>query len=154
MYGGWLREQFEKREIPQPTYDPDLAILLAQVRKNSINLSGPKAAEVLESVPMTDIRRAIKESLPRLIADIKGDERNVILTLARMWLTVSTGEISSKDLAAEWAIPQLPNEHAALLDLARKAYRGEYVDKWEGLESEVVSLVNYMKKSIEYCLNI
>ncbi len=154
MYGEWLREEFEKGEIPRPTYDPDLAILLAQVRKNSINLSGPKATEILEPVPMTDIRRAIKESLPRLIADIKGDERNVILTLARMWLTASTGEISSKDLAAEWAIPQLSNEHAALLDLARKAYRGEYADKWEGLESEVASLVNYMKKSIEFCLNI
>ncbi|HCX48485.1 MAG TPA: adenylyltransferase [Bacillus sp. (in: Bacteria)] len=154
MYGEWLREQFEKGEIPQPTYDPDLAILLAQVRKNSINLSGPKATEVLEPVPMTDIGRAIKESLPRVIADIRGDERNVILTLARMLLTASTGEISSKDLAAEWAIPQLPNEHAALLDLARKAYRGEYDDEWEGMEIEMASLVNYMKKSIESCLNI
>lgn len=154
MYGEWLREQFEKGEISQLTYDPDLAILLAQVRKNSINLSGPKATEVLEPVPMTDIRRAIKESLPRVIADIRGDERNVILTLARMLLTASTGEISSKDLAAEWAIPQLPNEHAALLDLARKAYRGEYDDEWEGMEIEMASLVNYMKKSIESCLNI
>ncbi|MEG6523618.1 aminoglycoside nucleotidyltransferase ANT(9) [Desulfotomaculum sp. 1211_IL3151] len=154
MYGEWLREQFEKGKIPQPTYDPDLAILLAQVRKNSMNLSGPKAIEVLEPVPMTDIRSAIKESLPGLIADIKGDERNVILTLARMWLTASTGEISSKDLAAEWAITQLPSEHAALLDLASKAYRGEYDDKWEGLESEVASLVNYMKKSIESGLKV
>ncbi len=33
MYGEWLREQFEKGEIPESTYDPDLAILLAQLRK-------------------------------------------------------------------------------------------------------------------------
>ncbi|MFU1806187.1 aminoglycoside adenylyltransferase domain-containing protein, partial [Enterococcus faecium] len=84
-----LREQFEKGEIPESTYDPDLAILLAQLRKNSINLLGPKATEVIEPVPMTDIRKAIKESLPGLIASINGDERNVILTLARMWLTAS-----------------------------------------------------------------
>lgn len=45
---------------------------------------------------MTDIRRAIKESLPVLLEDIKGDEHNVILTLARMWQTVSIGEISPK----------------------------------------------------------
>ncbi|EHQ89150.1 aminoglycoside nucleotidyltransferase ANT(9) [Desulfosporosinus youngiae] len=154
MYGEWLREQFEKGEIPQPTYDPDLAILLAQVRKHSVNLFGPKATEVLEPVPIRDIRRAIKESLPGLIADIKGDERNVILTLARMLLTASTGEIRSKDRAAEWVIPQLPPEQAALLNLAGKAYRGEYLDKWEGLESEVASLVNDLKKSIESCLNI
>lgn len=94
------------------------------------------------------------ESLPGLIKGIKGDERNVILTLARMWLTVAVGEISPKDVAAEWATPRLPKEQATLLDLARKAYRGEYVDKWEGLDSEVMVLVNHMKNSIESCLGI
>lgn len=71
-------------------------------------LFGPKATKILEPVLVTDIRRAIKESLPGLIVGIKGDERNVIFTLARMWLTVSTGEIRSKDLSAECAIPQFP----------------------------------------------
>ncbi|WP_154674918.1 aminoglycoside nucleotidyltransferase ANT(9) [Desnuesiella massiliensis] len=154
MYGEWLREQFEKGEIPRRTYDPDLAILLKQAIMNSIPLVGPNISDILEPVPITDIRKAIKESLPGLMADIKGDERNVILTLARMWLTASTGEISSKDQAAEWAIPQLPIEQAALLDIARKAYLGECIDKWEGLESEVASLINHMKKSIESCINI
>jgi aminoglycoside 9-adenylyltransferase len=79
MYGEWLREQFDKGAIPEPTYDPDLAILLSQLRENSINLFGPEATEVIEPVPMTDIRRAIKESLPGLIASIEGDEHNVIL---------------------------------------------------------------------------
>ena len=97
MYGEWLREQFDKGAIPEPTYDPDLAILLSQLRENSINLFGPEATEVIEPVPMTDIRRAIKESLPGLIASIEGDEHNVILTLARMWLTSSSGRICSKD---------------------------------------------------------
>ncbi len=49
--------------------------------------------------------------------------RNVILTLARMWQTVTTGEITSK-MSAEWAIPLLPKEHVTLLDIARKGYRG------------------------------
>jgi len=136
IYGEWLRDEFENGQIQEPTYDPDLAIFLAQVRKNSVSLFGSDASDILEPVPMTHIRRAIMESLPGLIEGIKGDERNVILTLARMWLTVAVGEISSKDIAAEWAIPQLPKEHATLLNLARKAYRGEYVDKWEGLGSE------------------
>lgn len=148
IYGEWLRDQFEEGQIPKPTYDPDLAIVLAQVRKNSVSLFGPDASDILEPVPMTDIRRAIRESLPGLIEDIKGDERNVILTLARMWLTVAVGEISPKDVAAEWAIPRLPKEHATLLDLARKAYLGKYVDKWEGLDPEVTALVNHMKNSI------
>src|SRR5574344_216748 len=104
MYGEWLREQFDKGAIPEPTYDPDLAILLPQLRENSITLFGPEATEVIEPVPMTDIRRAIKESLPGLIASIEGDEHNVILTLARMWLTSSSSRICSKDQAAERVI--------------------------------------------------
>ena len=154
MYGEWLREQFDKGAIPEPTYDPDLAILLSQLRENSINLFGPEATEVIEPVPMTDIRRAIKESLPGLIASIEGDERNVILTLARMWLTSSSGRICSKDQAAEWAIPKLAKEHATLLEKAKKAYLGDYDDKWEGMETEIIELVNYLKRSIEYSLNI
>src|SRR5574344_1684122 len=125
MYGEWLREQFDKGAIPEPTYDPDLAILLSQLRENSINLFGPEATEVIEPVPMTDIRRAIKESLPGLIASIEGDERNVILTLARMWLTSSSGRICSKD-------------QATLLEKAKKAYLEDYDDKWEGMETEII----------------
>lgn len=65
----------------------------------------------------------IKESLPGLIEGIKGDERNVILTLARMWQTVSIDEISLKDVAGEWALSRLSKEYSTLLNLARKAYR-------------------------------
>jgi aminoglycoside 9-adenylyltransferase len=103
---------------------------------------------------MTDIHKAIRDSLPGLLADLKGDERNVILTLARMWLTAAVGEISPKDVAAEWVVPQLPKEQGNLLDIARKAYRGEYIDKWEGMESKVSALVNDMKNSIESLLTI
>lgn len=70
-----------------------------------------------------------------------------------MWLTVTVGENSPKDAAAAWAIPRLPEQHATLLDLARKAYRGEYVDQWERPDSEVRTLVNHMKKSIESYLS-
>ncbi|MCQ9197113.1 aminoglycoside nucleotidyltransferase ANT(9) [Pediococcus pentosaceus] len=153
IYGEWLRNEFENGQIQEPSYDPDLAIVLAQARENSISLFGPDASNILAPVPLTDIRRAIKDSLPELIDGIKGDERNVILTLARMWQTVTTGEISPKDVAAKWAMPLLPKEHATLLGIARKAYRGECVDKWEGLNSEVKALVKYMKNSIETSLN-
>ncbi|HAZ0648306.1 TPA: aminoglycoside nucleotidyltransferase ANT(9) [Enterococcus faecium] len=153
IYGEWLRGEFENGQIQEPSYDPDLAIVLAQARKNSISLFGPDSSSILVSVPLTDIRRAIKDSLPELIEGIKADERNVILTLARMWQTVTTGEITSKDVAAEWAIPLLPKEHVTLLDIARKGYRGECDDKWEGLYSKVKALVKYMKNSIETSLN-
>ena len=110
---------------------------------------------MIEPVPMTDIRRAIKESLPGLIASIEGDEHNVILTLARMWLTSSSGRICSDVYKRqEWAIPKLAKEHATLLEKAKKAYLGDYDDKWEGMETEIIELVNYLKRSIESSLNI
>ncbi|UJL45273.1 aminoglycoside nucleotidyltransferase ANT(9) [Virgibacillus sp. NKC19-16] len=149
IYGEWLRDVFKEGKTPEPTYDPDLAIVMVQVRKDSVSLFGPHASDLLDPVPVTDIRTAIVESLPELIEDMKGDERNVILTLARMWQTVAVGEISPKNVAAEWAIPRLSKEHATLLDLARKAYLGEYVDKWEGLDVEVTALVSQMKNAIE-----
>ena len=154
MYGEWLREHFERGEIPGATYDPDLTLLLAQLEKKSIALFGPKIDEVLEPIPWEDIQRAMKDSLPGLIASLKGDERNVILTLARMWFTASTGAFSSKDQAAEWAIPQLPEEQAALLDLARKAYLGEVKDKWEGMETELALLVESLRGAIETLLQV
>ena len=86
---------------------------------------------MIEPVPMTDIRRAIKESLPGLIASIEGDDRNVILTLARMWLTSSSGRICSIDQAAELAIPILAKEHATLLEISKMEYLGDYVDYFE-----------------------
>jgi len=149
MYGEWLRDGFERGEFPRPAINPDLAILFVQARSHGISLYGPQADAVLDPVPETDIRKAIKESIPGLMTNLKGDERNVLLTLARMWVTVSTGEIVSKDSAAEWAIPQLPSEPAALLDLARKAYLGEVDDQWDGIYTEVLSLANDMKSAIE-----
>ncbi len=152
IYGEWLRDQFERGRIPEPTHDPDLAIVLSQVRATGISLFGQDASEMLDPVPMADLRRAMMDSLPALLKDLKGDERNVILTLARMWQTVATGEFSPKDAAAEWAMPLLTKEQATLLDLARRAYRGETVDEWDGLDSEVMELVNHLQESITAAL--
>jgi hypothetical protein len=48
------------------------------------------------------------DELPSLVADLESDTRNVLLTLARMWTTVATGRIVSKDAAAAWALERLP----------------------------------------------
>lgn len=148
MYGEWLREQFENGEVPEPANDPDFVILLAQAREKSITLYGKNISDVLDPVSMIDIQKAIKASIPELTLNIKNDERNVILTLARMWVTAATGEITSKDQSAKWVIPKLPEEHAALVELARSAYLGEQNDNWKDKENEVTSLVNYMKEII------
>lgn len=160
MYGEWLREQIENGAILQPECDPDIAILLWQAGKHSVVIGEknasemqdkkvyPCASELIPQIPELDIERAIRISLPNLLSGLKGDERNVLLTLARMWLTLVTGEIRSKDEAAEWAFERLPKTVSGPLDLARRAYLGECEDKWEGMEKEVEVLAMILREKI------
>lgn len=153
IFGEWLRTDLENGQVPSPAYDPDLTIILAQIHQYSLPLKGPSASELLDTVPNSDIRRAIKDSIPELVGSINGDERNVLLTLARMWLTSAEGKIESKDVAAQWALLHLPDSLAYTLDKARKGYLGEYSDDWEGTSTEVLELSKYMRKGIESFLN-
>ncbi|SEO65612.1 protein of unknown function [Aquisalimonas asiatica] len=152
VYGEWLRELFEAGSVPEPVRDPDLAVVLKKVIDNSLPLYGSNAAEVFDPVPMADIRRAIRDSLPTLLAEAAGDERNVVLTLSRMWLTAATGDIAPKDVAAEWVEQQAPPEHAAVVQYARKGYLGTVEDRWGEKQEDFEALVSYMKGSIEKCL--
>lgn len=153
VYGEWLREEFEAGNVPEPVRDPDLAIVLKKVIDNSLPLYGTDATSLFEPVPLTDIRMAIRDSLPNLLAETAGDERNVVLTLSRMWLTAATGDIAPKDIAAQWAEKQAPPDHSVLLQYAREGYLGQVEDRWEGCREDFEALVSYMKKTIEACLD-
>jgi aminoglycoside 9-adenylyltransferase len=152
VYGEWLREEFEDNRIPDSKVDPDLAIVLIKVRQSSIPILGPDARQILDSIPTNDLYLALKESLPNLVGELEGDERNVLLTLARMWMTATTGKIVPKDTAATWAIDRLPRSLGSTLNLAREAYIGEVMDNWTDKGSEVALLVDYMRQSIEASL--
>jgi len=52
-----------------------------------------------------------------LLDDLDGDTRNVVLTFARIWTTLATGEIRSKAAAADWALAQLSPEHCPVLNM-------------------------------------
>ncbi|EZH64773.1 adenylyltransferase [Bacillaceae bacterium JMAK1] len=149
MYGEWLRQEFEAGLIPEPKYDPDLAIVLAQAREDGVSLFGPELSTILEPIPKEDIKKAILDSLPSLVENPEGDERNVLLTLARMWRTLEDGTILSKDIAAQWAIPRLSKEHGAILDLARRAYLDQVNDHWDDKQTEVKSLIHQLVRIIE-----
>ena len=152
VYGEWLREAFEAGSVPEPVHDPDLAVVLKKVIDNSLSLYGRYAEKVFDPVPKADIRRAIRDSLPSLLAESAGDERNVVLTLSRMWLTAATGDIAPKEAAAAWAEKQVPSHHRMLLKYAREGYLGIIEDRW-GTQEGFEALVSYMKNSIEKCLD-
>jgi streptomycin 3"-adenylyltransferase len=60
--------------------------------------------------------------VPSLLADLESDTRNVLLTFARIWFTLETGLVGSKDEAAAWVLEHLPDEHTGVLNRARELY--------------------------------
>ena len=131
QYGDWWRTEFEAGDAePWTSPNPDLALLLSAARVNAVALFGASIDRNVDVVPRADLDRALSAVVPDLMADLEGDVRNVLLTLARVWFTLETGAIRSKDEAAAWAIPRLPEGRGDALRLARAAYRGDAQDAW------------------------
>ncbi|MEV8022102.1 aminoglycoside adenylyltransferase family protein [Streptomyces sp. NPDC086554] len=136
QYGEWLREEYERGRLPSPVPSPDLAPLITMVLMAATPLAGPPPGEVLAPVPRADLTRAMLAGVPDLLADIANladlaaDTRNVVLTLARIWLTLATGTITSKDAAADWALARLPEEHRPVLAHARAVYVTGERERW------------------------
>lgn len=108
LYGEWLRDEFQTGGSPRPGPMPDLAVVLTVVLAGNHPLTGPPPAELLDPVPHADLVQASVDAIPELLTDLDDDTRNVLLTLARIWTTLATGEITTKDVAADWAIAHLP----------------------------------------------
>ncbi|WP_435283261.1 aminoglycoside adenylyltransferase family protein [Streptomyces koelreuteriae] len=135
LYGDWLREEYERGVIPGPEASPDLAPLLTMVLRADAPVYGPPPGELIDAVPHADLRRAVVAGVPELMGELDSDTRNVLLTLARIWSTLVTGDIRSKDAAASWVLGRLPAGHRAVLARARAVYLGEADECWDGLET-------------------
>ena len=149
QYGEWLRDAYEGGPVPGPEPSPDLAPLITMALAGNHPLVGPPPAEVLDPVPLPDLRRAIVEGVPGLLADLATDTRNVLLTLARIWVTLATGEILPKDAAADWALPLLPGECRPVLVRCRDAYRAGEEGRFDDLEPQVRATVDRMAAEID-----
>lgn len=126
-------------------------LLLHGARRNSITLVGPTAADLLDPAVSSDLERAIRDLLPEVAAAWKGDERNTLLMLARMWVTVETGEIVPKDDAALRIIDRLSARHHDVLRLAIEDYRGERRADWRAWAAEVEAVTAELAGIIERC---
>jgi streptomycin 3"-adenylyltransferase len=132
QYGDWWRREFEAGEdAPWKSLNPDLAVLLTAARANGVPLFGPPIEELVEPVPSADLDRSMRDVVPDLMADLDDDVRNVLLTLARVWLTLETGAITAKDAAADWAAVRLPADQGGALRRARAGYLGQADDTWD-----------------------
>ncbi len=130
QFGEWLRDALSSWQIASAAPDPDLTILLHSVLVRNIVLYGPPPQQLLDPALAKDIARSMLDSLPGLISGLAGDERNVILTLARMWETLASGQILPKDVAAQRVAQRLPPQFRAILHLAAAEYRGERRVDW------------------------
>ena len=138
QYGDWFRPDYERGDVaPWASPNPDLAVLLTTALAANEPLFGPDLAGLVDTVPREDVERAMLDGVPDLLADLEDDTANVLLTLARIWHTLTTGEISAKDVAADWASDRLPIERRAGLARARAVYVGDAPDRWDDLRPTV-----------------
>ncbi len=135
------------------TIDIDLAILLTNSKEN-IDVCLFKLKERLEElfdpVPEQDLFEALNETLTLWNSppDWAGDERNVVLTLSRIWYSAVTGKIAPKDVAADWAMERLPAQYQPVILEARQAYLGQEEDRLASRADQLEEFVHYVKGEI------
>ncbi|MFF3417782.1 aminoglycoside adenylyltransferase family protein [Streptomyces sp. NPDC002698] len=140
LYGEWLRAEYEAGKVPRPEPMADLALLITMAVAGDHPLTGPRPAQVLDPVSHADLVHASVAGIPGLVDSLDDDTRNVLLTFARIWTTLATGQIRSKDAAADWALAQLPPEYRPALEYARQLYLncGYSDERWsETLQAQV-----------------
>ncbi len=148
--GEWLRDDFERGSTePWSAHaHADVAVLIAIALLGDRPLVGPPPAEVLDPIPRQDLVDAMVGGIDGLLLELEDDTRNVLLTLARIWCTVATGEIGSNDRAAAWVLQRLPDEHRAPLARARSIYLGDEPERWDDLAPAVAQLAGLMTAEI------
>jgi streptomycin 3"-adenylyltransferase len=148
LYGDWLRDDYERGAVPAPAPCPDLAPLLTMALLGDRSLYGPPPTRLLDPVPHEDLVRGVTEGVPELMGELDGDTRNVLLTLARIWTTLATGTVRSKDAAADWVLARLPREHRPVLERARAVYLGEAEEGWEDLADRVRPAADFLVRAV------
>jgi predicted nucleotidyltransferase len=149
QYGEWERAEYLAGYVPAPRPEPDLAVLLSIAVPHGVALAGPPIGALLAPVPAADLRRAMVDLIPRLDGELETDTANVILTMARVWATLETGEILPKDEAASWALDRAPSTARTVLVRARAVYLGEAGDDWDDLADEVRAAADALLAAIQ-----
>jgi streptomycin 3"-adenylyltransferase len=150
QFGEWLRGDILADIVGPAVIDVDLTILITKARQNSAALAGPPAQDFFEPAPESDFFRVLADTLKSWNAtpDWAGDERNIVLTLARIWYSAATGKIAPKDVAADWVMARLPAAHRPVLLEARQAYLGQGEDRLAERPDQVTAFVLAVKAAV------
>ena len=151
QFGEWLRAEFVNGIVPAPADDPDVVLLVAAARARHRVLRGAPIEDVLPVVPPARLRDAAIRVIPAVVAGAAGDERNALLTMARILVTVGDGTIVSKAEAAAAVLPSLPPADRELLDRARHGYLHGDDGDWSGDATRVREVVERMAEMAYTC---
>ncbi|PUA30787.1 MAG: ANT(3'')-Ia family aminoglycoside nucleotidyltransferase [Cellvibrio sp. 79] len=155
QFGEWQRADILANIFEPATVDADLSILLTKARQHGIALIGPSAKDLFDPIPKHDLLRTLADTIDLWYSpqDWEGDEKHVVLTLARIWYSVSIGDIVPKDIAADWVLDRLPDEHRFVLHEARQAYLGGGEYGVGAHAEQLIAFVSFVKREITTLLN-
>jgi streptomycin 3"-adenylyltransferase len=150
MFGEWLRDAFESRKPPRyPIKSADLTTVIAMAIQANMVLSGPPLESIIDGIPRQDVFQSMIDGIPELLNDFHGDERNVLLTFARIWYTLVKKEFASKDEAARWVRDHLPEEYHIAIDRAVNSYLGMPEDHDKEFIQRARFCIDYMVSQIQ-----
>lgn len=148
QFGEWLRSELVDGVVPLPEHDPDVVVLLSTALESYRLLHGEPLEGLVHPVPLTMLQQAQLALVPDVINGMVGDERNALLTLARMVVTAESGQILPKHRAAERVRPRLEKAEADLLALARDEYLGKVRVDWSREHERTLSVVQTLRRLI------
>lgn len=150
QFGEWLRDDLLADIVEGPMVDNDLAILLTKARAKSVVVAGQSADTLFEAVPHKDVRNALLDTVAQWnkAEDWEGEERNIILALARIWFTATNGEITSKASAAAWLLERIEPPYRLVLSKARAGYLGQEQDDLASYAPEVEAFIMRAQREI------
>lgn len=150
QYGEWLRQSFEQGNFQPWTSNemPDLALIITQILLKNEALSGPKAEDLLPIIPYRDFMQAMLGGLSDLCQELETDTRNVLLTLARIWSTLSTDQIRSKPAAADWTLKHLPGKLQPVMVRAKSICIGAEIEHWNDIKALMKPCVDFIVEQI------
>ena len=84
-----------------------------------------------------------------VLRGLDDDTRNMILTLARIWSSLATGDIRSKDDAAAWALERLPGGAPGRARPRPRRLLDEEEERWHDLAPRLRPHADYVVAEIE-----
>jgi predicted nucleotidyltransferase len=128
-----------------PGEDHDLAAHFTVTRHGGIALVGPSPSDVFPQVPWEDYEDSLRRDLAW--SRDHATELYGVLSPARIWATLRTKEIHSKESGAAWALERSPADFQPLLERALAMYRtGDQPHAFE--RAQVLRFADFVKDQL------